>query len=42
MVLEVALIDVTDSDGFVATYLGARSVLAVPGLPQFPYMGNGH
>jgi len=27
MVLEVALIDVTDPDGFEAAYLGARSVL---------------
>ena len=27
MVLEVALIDVTDPDPFVAAYLGARSVL---------------
>lgn len=28
MVLEVALIDVTDPDGFVAAYRGARDVLA--------------
>ena len=27
MVLEVALIDVTDPDGFLAAYLGVRSVL---------------
>lgn len=27
MVLEVALIDVTDRDGFVKAYLGAREVL---------------
>ena len=28
MVLEVALIDVTDADGFAAAYRGAREVLA--------------
>ncbi|HEY5820808.1 MAG TPA: antibiotic biosynthesis monooxygenase [Propionibacteriaceae bacterium] len=28
MVLEVALIDVTDPDGFEQAYLGARSILA--------------
>lgn len=28
MVLEVALIDVTDPDGFEAAYLGARSLIA--------------
>ncbi len=28
MVLEVALIDVTDPDGFVEAYLGARPILA--------------
>jgi quinol monooxygenase YgiN len=28
MVLEVALIDVTDPDGFEAAYLGARDILA--------------
>ncbi len=28
MVLEVALIDVTDPDAFAAAYLGAREILA--------------
>ena len=28
MVLEVALIDVTDTDGFAAAYRGAREILA--------------
>lgn len=32
MVLEVALIDVTDADGFTAAFLGARdTVLGTPG-----------